>query len=117
MVAALDVRQKQHSVTERLSCENETLRNIYKKWKTAFGDDAVDRSTVIRYARRLSGESGHVNIRHSPRTSRRNTAQTPSNVQHVSDMVLEDKRVTLKEMSLKLGIEETSVCGILKQLG
>jgi hypothetical protein len=32
-------------------------------------------------------------------------------------MVLGDKRVTLKEMSVKLGIEEASVCRILKQLG
>jgi DNA-binding transcriptional regulator GbsR (MarR family) len=32
-------------------------------------------------------------------------------------MVLEDKRVTVKEMSVKLGIGETSVCRILKELG
>jgi hypothetical protein len=32
-------------------------------------------------------------------------------------MVLEERRVTLKEMSVKLGNGEASVCRILKQLG
>jgi hypothetical protein len=32
-------------------------------------------------------------------------------------MVLEDNRVTVKEISVKLGIGESSMCRILKQLG
>lgn len=58
-----------------------------------YGDDAVDRSTVSRWARKYSGFSWH-----------QQTAQTPDNVQRVNDMVLEDRRVTVKEMSVQLGI-------------
>jgi hypothetical protein len=44
--------------------------------------------------------------------------RTPDNVQRVvNDMVLVDRRVTVKEMSVQLGIVEASVCRILKHLG
>jgi hypothetical protein len=81
MAAAVDVHQKQCAVIEFLCCENETVGNIHKRLKNVHGDGAVDRSTVSRWARRLSGESGHANIRDSPRTGRPHTAQTPDNVQ------------------------------------
>jgi transposase len=80
-------------------------------------DDAVDRSTVSRWTRRLSGESTHTNILDSSRTGRPHTAQTHDNVQRLNDMVLGVRCVTVKEMSVQLEIEEASVCRILKQLG
>jgi hypothetical protein len=49
---------------------------------------------------------GHANIRDSRRTARPHTTQTPDNEQRVKDMVLEDKRVTVKEMSVKLGMRK-----------
>jgi hypothetical protein len=51
MAAALDVREKQ-GMLEFLCCDNETLKIVH-------GDATVDRSQVSRWARRLSGESGH----------------------------------------------------------
>jgi transposase len=98
MAAVLDVRQKQRGLIEFLCCENETVGNIHKRLKNVQGGDAVGRSTVSRWARRLSGESGHANIRGSPRTGRPHTAQTPDNVQRVNNMVLEVRRVTVREI-------------------
>jgi transposase len=91
--------------------------NIHKRLKNVYGDDTVDCSTVSQWARRLTGESWHTNIRDSPRTGRPHTTQTPDNVQRGNNMVLEDRRVTVKEMSVQLEIGEASVCRILKQLG
>jgi hypothetical protein len=88
--------------------------NIHKRLKNVYGDDAVDHSTVSRLVRRLSGESGHANIRDYPCISRLHTAQTPDSVQRVN-IVLEDKHVTVKEMSAQLGTGEASVCRILKR--
>jgi hypothetical protein len=51
---------------------------------------------------RLSGDSGHANVRDSP-------ARTPDNV--------EDRHVTVREMSVHLGIDEASVCRILELMG
>jgi hypothetical protein len=115
VAAALDVCQKQRAVMF-LCCENETVGNIHRRLKNVYGDDAVNHSTVNWWARRLSGESGRANIQDSPRTGRRQTTQTPDNVQHVNDMVLEDKHVTVEEMSVQLEIGDAGVCRILKQL-
>jgi transposase len=91
--------------------------NIHKRLINVCGDDAVVCNTVSRWARRLSGESGRINIQDSPGTGRPHTTQTPDNVQHVNSMVLEDRRMTVKEMSVQVGIGEASVCRILKELG
>jgi hypothetical protein len=88
--------------------------NIHKRLKNVYEDDAVNCSTVSGWVRRLLGERGHANIGDYPRTGRLHTAQTPDNV---SVMVLEDKCVTVKGMSVQLGIGEVSVCRILKYLG
>jgi hypothetical protein len=45
------------------------------------------------------------------------TARTRGNEQRVHEMVLQDKLVTVKGMSLKLGTGEASACRISKQLG
>ncbi|KAJ4447768.1 hypothetical protein ANN_09776 [Periplaneta americana] len=78
---------------------------------------AVDRSTVSRWASRLSGKRGHANIRDTHRKDRTSTARSPDIVQRVNKMVVADKRVTVKELSLQVGIGEASMCRILKQLG
>lgn len=117
MAAALDVRQKQRAVIEFLFCENETAGNIHERLKKVYGDDAVDRSTVSRWAQRVSGENGHANIEDRRRSGRPHTAQTPLIVQRLNNLIRDDKRVTVKQMSSILGIGEASVCRILKTLG
>ncbi|KAJ4440364.1 hypothetical protein ANN_08503 [Periplaneta americana] len=49
---------------------------------------------------------GHANIRDTPRSGRPCTARSPDNEQRVSNLVVADKRVTVKELSLQVGIEE-----------
>ncbi|KAJ4435884.1 hypothetical protein ANN_18504 [Periplaneta americana] len=54
-----------------------------------------------RWASRLSGERGQANIRGTPRSGRPCTARSPDNVQRFDNMVVADKRVTVKELSLQ----------------
>jgi hypothetical protein len=65
----------------------------------------------------VGGYTDFANIRDSSRTSRPHIAQTPDNVQRVNDMGLEDRRVTVKELSIQVGNWEESVCRVLKRLG
>lgn len=116
MAATLDVRQKQRAVIEFLCCENETVGNIHKRLKKVYGNAAVDRSTVSRWASRLRDDSGHGNIEDSPRSGRPRTAHTPDNVQRVNELVADDRRITVNELSRYVGIGEGSVCRILKVL-
>ncbi|KAJ4438667.1 hypothetical protein ANN_14614 [Periplaneta americana] len=66
---------------------------------------SVDRSTVSRWASRSSGERVHANIRDTPCSGRPCTTRRPDNVQRVN-MIVADKRVTVKELSLQVGIGE-----------
>ncbi|KAJ4446188.1 hypothetical protein ANN_12881 [Periplaneta americana] len=85
--------------------------------KKVYGNTAVDLSTVSRWASRLSCERGHANIRDTPCSGRPCTARRPDNVQRFNNMAVADKRVTVKELLLQMGIEEAIVCRVLKQLG
>ena len=86
MAAALDVRQNQHALIELMWFYNETVTNIHKRLKKMYGDGAVDHSTVIRWASRISGESGHVNVKEFPRSDRPHTAQTPDNMRGINNL-------------------------------
>ncbi|KAJ4433526.1 hypothetical protein ANN_15835 [Periplaneta americana] len=127
MTAVFDNRHKQRAVIEFLCCENETVGIIHKRLKKVYGDAAVDRSTFSRWASRLSGERGQVNIRDTPRSGRPCTARSLDNVQRVNNMVVADKRVTVKELSLqvtfncpKIGLNltsDTKKTPLMRQLG
>jgi hypothetical protein len=56
MAAAHDIHQKQRAVIEFVVCENETVGNIHKRLQKVYGNDAVDRSTVGRWAKQLFGK-------------------------------------------------------------
>ena len=57
---------------------------IHKRLKKVHGNNTVDRSTVSRWASRLSGESRHANIRDFPPSGREHITQTPDNMQHIN---------------------------------
>jgi hypothetical protein len=117
MAAVLDLRQKQRAVTEYLVCENETVGNIRKPLQKVYGDDAMDRSTVGRCAKLLSGKSGHADIDDLLHSGRPQSAHTDTIVESVNNMIVADRRVTVKQLSLQLDIGEASVCRILEKLG
>ena len=112
MAPALDFRQKKCAVIEFLCCENMTVADIQKRLRKVYGYDADDLSTFSQWASRFSGESGHANIRDFSRSDRLHNAQTPDNVQFINNLSLADKRVTVKELSLQMGVGEMSVWSI-----
>ena len=115
MAAALDVRQKQRTVIEYLCCENVTVENIHERLIKAYGDHAVDRCILSRYASRLFGENEQANIRNFPLNGKSHSAQTLHNMQRINNLVLIDIRVWVKEFALQVEVDEACVCRILKQ--
>ena len=106
--SALDVCPKQCSVIEIMCCENETVENIHKRLKKVYGDDAVDHSTVRSVGCRLFGQSGYANIQNFPCSCRQHIVLTPDNVQRINNLILADKRVTAKELSLHVEVGEAT---------
>ena len=54
MESASDMRSKQRAVIEFLLAENETSESIHRRLRKVYGDMAVDKSTVSRWAKRLA---------------------------------------------------------------
>jgi hypothetical protein len=50
----------------------------------------------------VGGHAHYANIRDSPSNGRLHTAHTPDSVQRVNNMVLEDRRMTVKGMEASL---------------
>ena len=76
-------------------------------------DDSVDHSTVSRWASRLSGESGHTNIRDIPPAANRTQHKLLRMCSKLTNV--SDKRVTKKVLSFLVEIGEERVSRILEQ--
>jgi len=113
----MDSRQKQRAVIEFLTLEKETVGAIHKRLQMVYGDDTVDRSTVGRWARRTATEKGHADVHDRPRCGRPQSARTEATIEKANDIIMEDRRVTVTGLSLKLDVGEATVCRIIMNLG
>jgi DNA-binding MarR family transcriptional regulator len=113
-----DVRSKQRAVIEFLLAENESITNIHGRLTNVYGDMAVDKSTVSRWAKRLaSSEQGQGNVSDLPRSGRSSIAVTPSTMQRADSYIRNDRRITTRELAAIIGIDKGSVDKIIHQLG
>jgi len=117
MAAPMNLCTKQRAVIEFLVSEKETVGNIHKRLQNVYGNCAVDRSTVSRWAKRTREEHGHADLDDQYREGRPQTAMTESNVDRVNELIQNDRRVTVAELSRQLRIGKASVWRILKKLG
>lgn len=117
MASVSDIRFKQRAVIEFLTAEKETVGNIHKRLCKVYGASAVDRSTVSRWAQRVrSSEGGSAELQDLPRAGRPSTAVTPDMLQRADDLIRKDRRITTRELALKLSISKGSVDGIIRTL-
>jgi hypothetical protein len=77
--------------------ENESIANIHRRLTNAYGDMAVDKSTVNRWAKRLVwSEQGEDNVSDLPRLGREGAILTdvlPRGQRIISNMYVETKEV------------------------
>jgi hypothetical protein len=100
MESVSDVRSKQRAETEFLLAENESITNIHRRLTNVCGDMAVDKSTVSRWAKRLSSsEQGQGNVSDLPRSARPPTAVTPATMQRADSHIRNDRRITTRELA------------------
>ena len=82
MASCSEIRFKQRAVIKFLVAENEPVTNIHRRLKNVYGDNAVDRSTVSRWAARFAGsDTGQAQLGDAPRSGRPTIAVNPSLLQ------------------------------------
>lgn len=118
MASVSDIRHKQRAVIEFLVAEKETVGNIHKRLCKVYGTSAVDRSTVGRWARRVAAsEGGAAELQDLQRAGRPPMAVTPDMLQRADVVIRADRRITTRQLVLKLSVSKGSVDAIINALG
>jgi histone-lysine N-methyltransferase SETMAR len=104
MVEQLDI-----SLVERQRCAiefcvrlgksgSETLQLVHQ----AYGDNAMRRAAVFKWWKRF--RDGEMNVKDEPRSGRPSTAVTEANVEKAEELLKEDRRLSLRDLSFSLGV-------------
>jgi transposase len=116
MTSVADSRFKQRAVIEFLVHENESVVNIHKYLCAVYGNCAVDRSTVGRWAKRVKASgSAETELRDLPRAGRPATANIPDMLNRADAIIRADRRITTPQLALQLSISTGSVCSIIEK--
>jgi histone-lysine N-methyltransferase SETMAR len=94
-----------------------------RRWETSTSDCRCTGRILWIAAQLAAGHKEHQakvdmkNISDLQRSGRPQSARTDANVERLNNIIVADRRVTVKQLSLRLDIAEASVCRILEQLG
>lgn len=88
-----------------------TPNEIHPKLTKVYGDIAPSMSTVKKWAAEF--KRGRTSLEDDPREGRPKTATTPETIEKVHDIVLDDRRVKVREIAEAVGISEERVRNIL----
>ena len=80
--------------------------------KVAFGDQALNKTQVFEWYKRF--REGRETLEDDPRSGRPATAITEENVEKTKQIVLDNRRITVRELEEELGISHVSCATILK---
>jgi hypothetical protein len=81
--------------------------------QTAYGDEAVSRSSVFEWSKRF--KDGREDLQDDPRSGRPSTARNANTIANVREMMTQDRRLSLRMMSDELNINKKTIRQILQE--
>lgn len=93
--------------------EGQSPTDIYERIMVVYGDDAPSRTTVFEWARRF--KDGQFTIEDGPRSGRPSTATDDQTIEAVESLVIEDRRITIQQISDILRSSTGTVHNILHE--
>ena len=107
-------KNKYRAVIEFLFLEGLKAKEIYERMLKVYKDSSPSISTVERWVAEF--KRGRTSLEDDPRPGRPKTATTPEIVEKIQDIVLENRRVTERDLVEALGISLGSVSNILTEV-
>lgn len=87
----------------------ETIRKIQQ----AFGDDAMSNSRIKEWYNRF--KDGRTSVDSEPRSGRPSTSRNETVIEQVRTLVMEDRRITVRELANEIGVSIGSVHSIFTE--
>jgi len=91
--------------------EGLTPNEIHSKFTKVYGDSSPSFSTIKKWAAEF--KRGRTSLEDDPREGRPNSATTPEIIEQVHDMLLDDRRMKMREIAETIGISKECVGYIL----
>jgi len=111
-------RLKQRAVTEFFSAENVRPAEIHCRLRAVYGENAVNRTTVNRWAIKFREyEPGRANNIDQPRSGRPVSVTDDKHQKQVDELIKHDLRITQKQIAGRLGMSKERVGYIIGLLG
>lgn len=105
---------------EQRTCIKFCLRNEYscadtlKMLRKAFGDQTMAQKNVYKWYNEF--KAGRERVEDEPRSGRPSTSTDEGHVQKIKDLVLENRRLTIRDLADSVGISFGSAQTILKDV-
>ena len=106
-----DAANSQRAIVFFLWKEGTPAADIVHRLKNVFGGLAMQKTAVYKWLQRF--ETGRQSLEDDPRSGRPATPFTHENVRRVEEIVLGDRRVTIREVTCKTGIAATQIHEII----
>lgn len=107
---------EQRAVIKYLFKKGLTPKNIHNDMTETLGESAPSYTTVKKWVAEF--KRGRESIEDDPRSGRPTTSTTPENIHKVCDLILENRRLTIKEIADTIGISyERTQNIIINELG
>jgi len=90
-----------------------TPNEIHSKFIKVYGHSSPSFSTFTKYAAEF--KRGRTSLEDDPREERPKSATTPEDIEQVHDMVLDDRRMKVREIAETIGISKEQVGYILHE--
>jgi len=90
-----------------------TATKTLEMMQIAFGDNTLSRTQVFNWHK--SFKEGRVDVEDEPRSGRPSTATDDNNVTKARELVLENRRLSVRELATALGISAMSAHAILTE--
>jgi hypothetical protein len=87
--------------------EGLTPNEIHSKFIKVYGDSSPSLSTIKKWA--AESKRGHTSLEDDPREGHPKSATTPEIIEQVHNMVLDDRRMKVREIAETIGISKECV--------
>lgn len=86
---------------------------IFLRLRNQFGSECLSRAAVFKWAKAF--KDGRETVENEPHDRRPRTSITPDNIRRVEQIILEDRRMNVRDISAELGISIGSVESIIHE--